>query len=239
MSFFSWQISNQPTWDHETSVISQQKEKKKKHVKIVFFAHSFQQASNSAVLRVWQRASMLETTRLEHSCCSLGLSNVSYSIYMCGLWCDVGCSSPSPLTSALSLSSPISMLFLWFLSSFVRVQLIFVFIPQKRIGLIKRYFSHNVFLHSVSSGFCIERNAVLESSSLFRINFFNASQQGNIWWRTYIFKWKEINAQRQQNQQSLQHTLVLVCFSSEWLGGRISREPVVLMACGKKPLQVL
>lgn len=33
----------------------------------------------------------METPGLEHSCCSLGLSTVSYSIYMCGPWCDVRC----------------------------------------------------------------------------------------------------------------------------------------------------
>lgn len=36
-------------------------------------------------------ASMMETPRLEHSCCSLGLSTVSYSINTCGPWCDARC----------------------------------------------------------------------------------------------------------------------------------------------------
>lgn len=78
-------------------------------------------ACPSAAMYVRERVSTMETPCVEHSCCSLGLSSVSYRICMCGPWCDVRCSSPAHLTiisvSAFSLLSW-CVAYVWF--SFTR-----------------------------------------------------------------------------------------------------------------------
>lgn len=101
-------------------------------------------ACRSAAMYVLERVSMMETPRVEHSCCSLGLSSVSYRICMCGPWCDVRCSSPAHLTiisvSAFSLLSW-CVAYVWFLLQI----LLFTFSESKRgKGLI---FDSNVTWH--------------------------------------------------------------------------------------------